>query len=47
MTVTASGESGPTSGGESVSAAPPQPLRRWSVAELIARAVAVPPAATL
>jgi hypothetical protein len=37
-------ESGPANGAPSVSAAPPQPLRRWSVAELIARAAVALPA---
>src|ERR1700683_2409198 len=37
-------ESEPANGGPSVSGAPPQPLRRWSVAELIARAAVAPPA---
>jgi hypothetical protein len=40
----ASTESEPPNGGPSVSAGAPQPLRRWSVAQLIARAAVAPPA---
>jgi hypothetical protein len=42
--LTADTESEPAQRGPSVSAAPRRPLRRWSVAELIARAAVAPPA---
>jgi hypothetical protein len=37
-------EAGLATGGMGVSTGRPQPLRRWSVAELIARAAVAPPA---